>query len=657
VEGKPFGRYRLVELLGRGGMGEVWRAHDTAIDRAVALKMLLPHYAQDRTFNQRFRREARAAARLDDPHVVPIYDVGEEDGRLYVTMRLITGRDLQALIDDGPLEPKRAVQIIEQVAAALNAAHRAELVHRDIKPSNILITDNDFTYLIDFGIARAIGETGLTSTGFTVGTWSYMAPERFRDGEVGPSSDIYALGCVLYQCLTGRLPFPSTTFEQVAMAHILTPPPKPSTQRRGIPGAMDEVIATGLAKDSDRRYQTATELATAAHQALTEAPRHHKTATVNIGPDSGGVRRTAPARPADSGNGAGSDAAPAQKAVAGRPTPQTKANRRAKPRSATGPPPRPAKVPARQRPRHTSIGLSRLALVLLLIGAIIVATGVVIGRHFSPHASAPGPTPSATRTGVVSPGTPPANTPTSSGSNELTALAADFAQLQNQLHAEIGIAITAVGSGASPSTLGDWQTGPAWSTIDVPLAIAALRQENPPQVTAAMKAAITESDTAAAESIWESLGDPITAARKVEDVLKEAGDVTTVQSQKVRPEFTAFGQTDWPLIEQARFLAFAVCDNQNEPIFSLMGQVEAGQRWGMGTIPDAQIKGGWGPSPSGSYLVRQIGILSTSTGMIAVAMAAAPASGSFADGTHDLTEVANWLTAHIAALPAGHCGS
>jgi hypothetical protein len=306
------------------------------------------------------------------------------------------------------------------------------------------------------------------------------------------------------------------------------------------------------------------------------------------------------------------------------------------------------------RRRH-SIYHPRLALALLLVGAVIVATGVVIGRNFSPHASAPGPTPSPTRTAVVSPGAPPASPPTNSGSNELTALAADFAKLQGQMHAEIGIAVSAVGSAASPSPLGDWETGPAWSTIKVPLAIAALRQENPPEE--AMKAAITESDNAAAESIWEGLGDPVTAAHKVEDVLKEAGDSTTVQSQKVRPEFTAFGQTEWPLIDQARFLAFAVCDKRNAPIFSLMGQVEQDQRWGLGAIPDAQIKGGWGPSPSGSYLVRQIGILPTPTGTIAVAMAAAPASGSFADGTHDLTEVANWLTAHIAALPAGHCGS
>jgi serine/threonine protein kinase len=158
VDGAPFGHYRLIELLGRGGMGEVWRAHDTAIDRTVAIKMLLPHFAQDKTFEQRFRREARAAARLDDPHVVPIYDVGEINGRLYVAMRLINGEDLQTLLNDGPLGPDRAIRITEQVASALQAAHKVGLVHRDVKPSNILITEDDFAYLIDFGIARAAGE-------------------------------------------------------------------------------------------------------------------------------------------------------------------------------------------------------------------------------------------------------------------------------------------------------------------------------------------------------------------------------------------------------------------------------------------------------------------------------------------------------------------
>ena len=172
MEGTAFGRYQLIELIGRGGMGEVWRAHDTAIDRVVALKMLLPHYAADPDFEQRFRREARAAARVDDPHIVPIFDVGQVDDRLYVTMRLIDGVDLQTLLKQGPLEPARAVHIIEQIASALNTAHQAGLVHRDVKPSNILLAHNDFAYLIDFGIARSTGDSALTSANSTVGTWS-----------------------------------------------------------------------------------------------------------------------------------------------------------------------------------------------------------------------------------------------------------------------------------------------------------------------------------------------------------------------------------------------------------------------------------------------------------------------------------------------------
>lgn len=188
MEGTPFGRYRLVELLGRGGMGEVWRAYDTAIDRVVALKVLPDNFADDKVFQERFRREARAAAGLDEPHVVPIYDFGEIDGRLYVTMRLIKGNDLQSVLASGRLSPRRAAGIIEQVASALDAAHTIGLVHRDVKPSNILITDDDFAYLIDFGIARSADETSMTSTGSTVGTWAYMAPERFNTDQLDPRS-------------------------------------------------------------------------------------------------------------------------------------------------------------------------------------------------------------------------------------------------------------------------------------------------------------------------------------------------------------------------------------------------------------------------------------------------------------------------------------
>ena len=251
----------------------MWRAFDTVIDRAVAIKMLLPHFAQDEKFEQRFRREARAAARLDNPHIVPIYDVGEINGRLYVAMRLITGRDLQTLLDAGALAPHRAAAIIGQIAKALHAAHTVGLIHRDIEPSNILLDDDDFAYLIDFGIARAAGETGLTSTGATVGTWSYMAPERFSTGQAEASSDIYALACVLYQCLTGELPFPAVALEQIAVAHMTAPPPRPSTRHGGIPPAMDEVVRVGLAKNPGDRFSTARDLARAAVAAADQSVR------------------------------------------------------------------------------------------------------------------------------------------------------------------------------------------------------------------------------------------------------------------------------------------------------------------------------------------------------------------------------------------------
>jgi serine/threonine protein kinase len=180
LEGTPFGRYRLLELLGRGGMGEVWRAYDTGTERVVALKLLFAHLADDGVFQERFRREARSAAGLDEPHVVPIHDFGEIDGRLFVSMRLIKGRNLDDILEDGPLPPDRAVGIIEQIASALHAAHKIGLVHRDVKPSNILVAQDDFAYLIDFGIARATGDNALTDTGVPIGTWAYMAPSDFK---------------------------------------------------------------------------------------------------------------------------------------------------------------------------------------------------------------------------------------------------------------------------------------------------------------------------------------------------------------------------------------------------------------------------------------------------------------------------------------------
>jgi serine/threonine protein kinase len=268
VEGTTFGRYRLLGLLGQGGMGEVWRAHDTGTERTIALKVLPPQLAQDSSFQQRFRREAHIAAGLNEPHIVPIHDLGEIDGRLYVDMRLIEGSDLNTLIARGPLQPAKAVAIIEQVSAALNAAHLAGLVHRDIKPSNILVAEHDFVYLIDFGIARSADDTALTSTGVTVGTFAYMAPERFTAGQVDLKSDIYALTCVLYECLTGETPFRGQSLEQLMAGHLITPSPRPSSIRPSLPTGFDAVIEKGMAKDPKNRYESAMELARAAREVL-----------------------------------------------------------------------------------------------------------------------------------------------------------------------------------------------------------------------------------------------------------------------------------------------------------------------------------------------------------------------------------------------------
>ena len=320
-----------------------------------------------------------------------------------------------------------------------------------------------------------------------------------------------------------------------------------------------------------------------------------------------------------------------------------------------------------RRPRHgarrgsrrwltrTRIAWALAGVVILLATIAFVQTsGVVTDRHTTPRPSPPRQSPLPIQSPLAS-ANPPVMTPPGAASKNTPKLAAEFAPLENNLQAVTGIAIGAVGDGHVPLILGDWPSGPAWSTMKVPLVIAALREEDPPKVTDAMTAAITESDNAAAESIWESLGDPVSAEHKVEAVLRETGDPTTVQSQKVRPEFTAFGQTDWKLADQVRFLSKAACDSRDGPVFNMMGEITPDQRWGLAVIPNAPYKGGWGPSPSGSYLVRQIGLVSTPAGTAAIAIAAQPSSGTFSDGIAELTRIAGWIQAHIDELPAGRC--
>ena len=272
--GTRFGPYELQSLIGVGGMGEVYRAYDTVKDRTVAVKLLRSEMAADPGFQERFRRESRVAARLQEPHVIPVHDFGDIGGVLYIDMRLVEGASLKdELRANGPLEPGRAASIIAQVAAALDAAHSDGLVHRDIKPENVLLTPDDFAYLVDFGIAHAGGDASVTSTGLVIGSCAYMSAERFSGGQVGPPADVYSLTCLLYECLTGRPPFEAGDLRQLMSAHMFSPPPRPSIMRRGINRAFDDVIAKGMAKQPAERFSSAGELAKAATAAASaQAP-------------------------------------------------------------------------------------------------------------------------------------------------------------------------------------------------------------------------------------------------------------------------------------------------------------------------------------------------------------------------------------------------
>ncbi|OBB85242.1 serine/threonine protein kinase, partial [Mycobacterium colombiense] len=276
-EGTQFGPYRLRRLVGRGGMGDVYEAEDTVRERIVALKLMSRTLSNDPVFRSRMQREARTAGRLHEPHVVPIHDFGEIDGQLYVDMRLIDGKDLATMLKRyGPISPPRAIAIVRQIGSALDAAHTAGILHRDVKPENILVSADDFAYLVDFGIASATSDEKLTQFGTTVGTAKYMAPERFGDSQITAKADIYALACVLYECLTGSPPY---TGDQLSVmgAHVHQPIPRPSAARPSIPAAFDGVIARGMAKDPADRFLTCGDLSAAAYGALAAPDRDRAT--------------------------------------------------------------------------------------------------------------------------------------------------------------------------------------------------------------------------------------------------------------------------------------------------------------------------------------------------------------------------------------------
>jgi YVTN family beta-propeller protein len=249
--GSEIAGYRIEELIARGGMGVVYRATHLGLERPVALKVIARELVDRRGFRERFLRESRLAARLEHPSVVPVYDSREAEGELLVIMRLIEGGDLRQLIDrEGPLPPRRAINLLAQVADALDAAHAAGIVHRDVKPHNILV-EGDRAYLSDFGLAKAVDESGAASTASVVGTAQYMSPEQWRGDSIGPAADVYSLGCVLYESITGIAPFEREEAD--------TPPE--------MPNGVDEAIRRAVAKDPAARYRTAGALITAARAA------------------------------------------------------------------------------------------------------------------------------------------------------------------------------------------------------------------------------------------------------------------------------------------------------------------------------------------------------------------------------------------------------
>ena len=280
--GSEFVGYRIDELIGRGGMGIVYRAFDLRLKRTVALKLMAPELALDQRFRERFSREAELAMSLEHPNVVPIHDAGDVDGRLYLAMRLVEGTDLKALLrGDGALDPARALAICSQVASALDAAHARGLVHRDVKPSNVLLDAHEHVYLADFGLTRRLDEQGAPAgEGRSMGTPAYLAPEQIEGGPIDGRADVYSLGCLLYECLTGETPFARGSRLAVAWAHLEEEPPSASERRSELGFGIDAVTRKAMAKDPDERYATCAELTTAAEEALglrrPPTPRRHR---------------------------------------------------------------------------------------------------------------------------------------------------------------------------------------------------------------------------------------------------------------------------------------------------------------------------------------------------------------------------------------------
>ena len=366
--GTVIGGYRLERRLGEGGMGMVFVATQMSLERTVALKLISPSFGDDQAFRERFRREGVAQAGLDHPHIVTVYEAGEAEGTLFIAMRLVHGASLKDMIVARELDSGRTLRILGPVADALDFAHEAGIVHRDVKPHNILVGRRDHGFLADFGLTKGRDGATLTRTGQFVGSLDYVAPEQIRGERASARSDIYALGAVLFECLTGSVPYPKESEAAVLYAHISDPPPKVTDVRPELPSALDAVLARAMAKDPEERPVEAVEVIEAAKRAFTSTSR----AAMSV------------PRPADRAEQEGRrppeaevDTAPARRKPA-TPSETTVASGR----EATTPPQRsrvepPHEPPARRRRRGSPATLA----VLALAAAGVIAGAFVLGNQ------------------------------------------------------------------------------------------------------------------------------------------------------------------------------------------------------------------------------------------------------------------------------------
>jgi non-specific serine/threonine protein kinase len=361
--GTEFAGYRIEAVAVRGGMGVVYRATQLRLTRPVALKLVTPELARDPSFRERFRREWMVAASIDHPNVIPVYEAGEADGALFIAMRWVEGTNLRTIVGDSGLDPSRAALLVNQVARALDAAHERDLIHRDVKPANILITGQEHVYLTDFGLTKhASSISGLTRTGQWVGTVDYTAPEQIEGKPVSPQTDVYSLGCVLFEALTGRAPFKRENDLATLWAHVYTDTPSLRELSADVPAEYEGVVQRAMAKDPEDRFESAGELGRAALAA--------------------GGRRGA-----DGGAGAGRAPAPVAPAPVA-PVPVA-------PVPASPPPASPLPPSGEKQGTRRRLVLGLGALAVLAAAALVIAIVALTGGSDEPNKQSSVATPSA----------------------------------------------------------------------------------------------------------------------------------------------------------------------------------------------------------------------------------------------------------------------